>query len=386
MSKQAHLTSSLIEWLRLTNVSDLSSNKLHSRDFNGSRSEYIYMRLRLLSLLFALLAIIWIPIDVLFTPNNVLGKILGLRLAYSGLFLTLGLWTPHAQSLTFMRIRLGLFVIIPSIFYVTSRLVLNNQADLQAVLIGYSFLPFLTVVLLAIFPLTLFEGIVFSAISIIAFISTELFIGNMFNLSSLVDLWLLLLLTIISIWAQLSQLHMLLRLYREASRDALTGLVNRAVLNKWIEPEIDRARKNGLHLCAMIIDLDFFKRVNDTYGHLTGDTVLKDFSTLFKQHLAGFNLIARYGGEEFLAILPGKNAQETMRYAEKIRQRCHTRTPKSLNDETVQYTISIGIAQLRDSDTASSLIDRADAGLYEAKMAGRDRAFNTETETSQKKE
>jgi len=372
------VTPSFLEWLRLTNIADLSSNKLHSRDFNGSRSEYIYMRLRLLSLLFALLAILWIPIDVFFTPNAVLGKILGLRLSYSGLYLILGLWSAQPQNLSYSRFRLAFFVLIPCVFYISSRMIFNEHAELQGALIGYSFLPYITVVLLAIFPLTFREGIVLSLIVGISFVFTEHHFGNLQSLSSLGDIWLLTLLAGISVWAQLSQLLMLLRLYREASRDALTGLVNRAVLNKWMDPEINRVRENGQALSAMLIDLDFFKRVNDTYGHLTGDQVLMGFSALLKAQLAGFNLIGRYGGEEFLAILPEKNAAAAAELADRIRQRCHNQKTEATNGEIVSYTVSIGVSELHDDDTSSTLIDRADKGLYAAKMQGRDRVINTE--------
>jgi diguanylate cyclase (GGDEF)-like protein len=375
------VTPSFLEWLRLTNIADLSSNKLHSRDFNGSRSEYIYMRLRLLSLLFALLAILWIPVDVFFTPNEVLGKILGLRLTYSGLYLFLGLWSAQPQNLSYSRVRLAFFVLIPCVFYISSRMIFNDQTELQGALIGYSFLPYITVVLLAIFPLTLREGIVFSLIVGISFVFTEHHFGNLQSLSSLGDIWLLTLLAGISVWAQLSQLLMLLRLYREASRDALTGLVNRAVLNKWINPEINRVRENGQPLSAILIDLDFFKRVNDTYGHLTGDQVLMGFSALLKAQLAGFNLIGRYGGEEFLAILPEKNATAATELAERIRQRCHSQKTEASNGEIVNYTVSIGVSELHDDDTSNTLIDRADKGLYTAKMQGRDRVINTEIDS-----
>jgi len=353
---------SFIDWLRCTNFADIFSNKWHSRDFNGSRAEYIYMRLRLLSLLFALLAIAWIPVDVLFTPNEVLGKILGLRLSYSGFFLFLGLWAAYPQSLFYSRLRIAFFVAIPCIFYISSRLTFSHHADLQGVLIGYTFLPYLTIALLAIFPLTLVESFFYMLTVGLTYIVTEFYIGELQSVSTLGDLWLLTLLAGISLSAQFSQLHMLLRLYREASRDALTGLVNRGVLNKWLEPEINRVRENDQTLSALLIDLDFFKRVNDTYGHLTGDQVLKDFAGILKSQLLGFNLIGRYGGEEFLAILPKLDAAQAVELAEGIRKRCHTHHTRGVNGETVKYTVSIGVSQLRDDDTMSSLIDRADLG------------------------
>ncbi len=378
MSAEKSEAPGFLDWLRLTNFSDLSSNKWHSRDFNGSRAEYIYMRLRLLSLVFALLAIAWIPVDVLFTPNEVLGKILSLRLAYSGFFLLLGLWAAYSQSLFFSRLRVAFFIIIPCVFYISSRLIFSHHADMQGVLIGYSFLPYLTIALLAIFPLTLVESFFYMLVVGLSYVLTEYYLGNLQSVSTLGNIWLLTLLAGISVCAQLSQLHMLLRLYREASRDALTGLVNRGVLNKWLEPEISRVRANDQTLSAVLIDLDFFKRVNDTYGHLAGDQVLKDFAAILKSQLLGFNLIGRYGGEEFLAILPGLTATEAVELAERVRKRCHANKTRGINGETIAYTVSIGVSQLREDDTMTSLIDRADKGLYTSKAEGRDMVVNME--------
>lgn len=362
----------LIEWLRRTNIHDLTSKGSHSRDFNGSRAEYIYMRVRLLSLLFAILAPLWIPIDVLFVPKEVLGPILALRFAYSGLFLLLGLWTGAPQSLFHARLRLVAFVVIPCVFYVGSRLVFGKNIDVAGVLIGYSFLPYLTVVLLAIFPLTLFEGLCYAALVGLTFLGSEFNFSGLLTISVLGDVWLLTLLAGIAIWAQLAQLHMLLRLYREASRDALTGLVNRGVLNKWMELEIERTREQHQPLAVLLFDLDFFKRINDTHGHLSGDRVLQDFAKLLKTELADFNLIGRYGGEEFMAVLPGKVENEAVLMAEQIRKRCHDHQTLGPDGQHVSFTVSIGVTGLRDDDTKESLVNRVDKGLYKAKMSGRD--------------
>lgn len=365
-------TQGLIEWLRRVNVSDLISSEMHSRDFNGSRAEFIYMRVRLLAFLFALLSILWIPIDIFIVPNESLGAILGLRIMYSVLFIALGIFTGNAQKLGSAKLRLAAFVLIPCIFYVSSRLVLNSDADDQSALVGYSFLPYITVVLLAIFPLTLMEGLSYSSLVGITFLFSEIYFNETLTVTSLGNIWLLTLLAGIVIWAQLAQLQMLLRLYREASRDPLTGLVNRRVLNKWLELEINRARKQGRPLSVLLFDLDFFKRVNDTYGHLTGDKVLQTFSRLLKRDLSNYNLIGRYGGEEFIVALPGKDIKAAVKVAERICENCHTVETRGTENCIVNFTVSIGVAALLETDTIDSLIQRVDKGLYSAKMKGRD--------------
>ncbi len=370
--QNAPITPGLMEWLRRTDFNDLISSEMHSRDFNGSRAEYIYMRVRLLAFVFSILALLWIPVDALIVPEDALNSILMLRLAYSGLFLILGLSTKGPQSLLFSRLRLSIFVLIPCLFYVGSRLVFNHDSNIDVVLVGYSFLPYLTVALLAIFPLTLIEGIGYASLVGVTFLVSEVYFGGFLTISTLGDIWLLTLLAGVAMWAQLAQLHMLLRLYREASRDALTGLVNRRVLNKWLTLEITRARQQQQPLSILLFDLDFFKQVNDTYGHLTGDKVLQAFSRLLRRDLVNYNLIGRYGGEEFLAVLPNLDESGAMIIAERIRKNCHRVQTQGSEGRIVSFTVSIGVTGLRDTDTTETLVHRVDKGLYSAKMKGRD--------------
>jgi len=361
-----------MEWLRRTDFNDLVSSEMHSRDFNGSRAEYVYMRVRLLALVFSVLSLLWIPIDVFIVPEDALGSILTLRLAYSGLFLILGMLTWCPQSLGCARLRLSTFVLIPCLFYVGSRLIFTHDTDIETVLVGYSFLPYLTVVLLAIFPLTLIEGLGYASLVGITFLGSEVYFGGFLTISTLGDIWLLTLLAGIAVWAQLAQLHMLLRLYREASRDALTGLVNRRVLNKWLSLEITRARQEESSLSILLFDLDFFKQVNDTYGHLAGDKVLQTFSRLLKRDLVNYNLIGRYGGEEFMAVLPNLDESAAMIIAERIRKNCHSVQTQGSEGHIISFTVSIGVTGLRNTDTTETLVHRVDKGLYSAKMKGRD--------------
>ena len=378
------ITPDLMEWLRRTNFNDLINSDMHSRDFNGSRAEFIFMRIRLLSIIFAILSLLWIPVDLFIVPTESLGIILSLRVAYSGLFFMLSMTTRGAQKLSYAQRRLTSFVLIPCIFYIFSRFALGTETDTQGALIGYSFLPYLTVVLLAIFPLTLTEGIIYASLVGLTFFFTEIIFAGSLTVSSLSDIWLLTLLAGIAIWAQLTQLQMLLRLYREASRDPLTGLVNRRILNRLLDIEIIQARQQQRPLSILLFDLDFFKRVNDTYGHLTGDKVLQTFSRMLKRDLSNFNIIGRFGGEEFIAVLPGKDLAAAIEIADRIRTNCHSVETRGTENCIVSFTTSIGVTELQDNDTIDSLIHRVDKGLYKAKMNGRDTvAFvNLETEDS----
>ena len=380
-------TPDIMEWLRRTNFNDLVNSDMHSRDFNGSRAEFIFMRIRLLSIVFAILSLLWIPVDLFIVPTESLAIILSLRIAYSGLFLMLSMTRRGAQRINHAHRRLTAFVLIPCIFYIFSRLALGTDIDTQSVLVGYSFLPYLTVVLLAIFPLTLTEGIIYASLVGLTFFFSEILLKGSMSISTLSDIWLLTLLAGIAIWAQLTQLQMLLRLYREASRDPLTGLVNRRILNRLLDIEITQARQQQRPLSILLFDLDLFKRVNDTYGHLTGDKVLQTFSRLLKRDLSNFNIIGRFGGEEFIAVLPGKDLVSAMQIADRIRTNCHSVETRGTENCVVSFTTSVGVTELQDNDTIDSLINRADKGLYKAKMNGRNTvAFvNEEKDVSDQK-
>jgi len=361
----------LSDWLRSASLSDLLTDHGHSLDFGALRAEYISLRVRLLAFLFAGLAPLWIPIDYFFLEHELFLSLLALRLAFSGLFLWLGLWSGRTGSLFAARARVLAFLVIPGAFYVGSRLLMNESHAFEEILIGYSFLPFLLVALLAVFPLTLAEGAI-SVGWVFAFVmGFELYTGDLFSIPIVADLWLLGLLGAIALWAELTQLHMLLRLYREATRDPLTRLVNRRVLNRWLTAELRRSEEENRPLSVLLFDLDLFKRINDNYGHLVGDTVLRAFGDLLNKE-ATTPLVGRYGGEEFLAILPGTEAGEALAIAERIRQGCRTLRVPAGENQYVGFTTSVGVAEFRPGEDPEELIKRVDKGLYQAKEAGRD--------------
>ncbi|MDH5632600.1 MAG: GGDEF domain-containing protein [Gammaproteobacteria bacterium] len=360
------------EWLRQVDFSDLAGSSIHSQDFSGSRAEFISLRVRLFSLVFAVLAVLWVPVDMMTVPPESLGTMLVLRGIYAGAYFLLGSIGHGMQSLVWAQIRLAVFVIVACLFYGFSRIELSSSASYEGILVGYSFLPYLTIAFLAIFPLTFFEGLRHAALVLVTFVGTELLFGGSLTLSRLGDIWLLLLLAGIAAWTQLSQLQMLLRLYREASHDALTGLANRRVLNKWLAMEIPKARQQARPLSVLLFDLDHFKRINDTWGHLVGDRVLKTFARLLRRDLSSSSsFISRYGGEEFLVVLPGCEEPRARMLAEKIRQNCDSLKIMASSSRQFGVTVSIGVASLGKQDTADSLMSRADDALYAAKSGGR---------------
>ncbi len=153
--------------------------------------------------------------------------------------------------------------------------------------------------------------------------------------------------------------------------DSLTGLLNHAAILKELSIELDRGRRDATSTSILMLDLDRFKTVNDTYGHQTGDEVLIRFSDLLTQSCRSFDRIGRYGGEEFLIVLPRTEEEECIAIGNRIRTR--TGTLQIVNEiQNLRITCSIGCCTTLNSEKRSfSLIAAADSALFRAKKAGR---------------
>jgi diguanylate cyclase (GGDEF)-like protein len=137
--------------------------------------------------------------------------------------------------------------------------------------------------------------------------------------------------------------------------------------------EYHRANRYGHTMTVVLFDLDRFKRVNDTYGHLTGDAVLKDFAQLLMSKLRTSDLVGRYGGEEFLALLPETGVHAARELAERIRSACENTPMHGPHGEVVNVTVSGGVAELAHDEDITELINHVDDCLYNAKKQGRNR-------------
>jgi diguanylate cyclase len=160
---------------------------------------------------------------------------------------------------------------------------------------------------------------------------------------------------------------------REALLDPLTKVHNRKAFDDGLLRAIAKAADTGKPLCLMLIDIDHFKRFNDTWGHQTGDQVLRLVAMTVKSNIKGKDLAARYGGEEFGAILPDTGLEDAIHLADNIRRAVQAKEllKRSTNEKLGRVTASFGVAMLRPDDSPSSLIERADRCLYAAKRAGR---------------
>ena len=166
-----------------------------------------------------------------------------------------------------------------------------------------------------------------------------------------------------------------------AVTDQLTGLYNRRYLASHMSAMFDRAFWTGRPLSILIMDLDHFKSINDTYGHDAGDKVLQDFAERIRSSVRGIDLACRYGGEEFLVAMPDTDKRFAGLVAERLRQEVEAqRIMINSGRDELKVTVSIGIASSEDGskdDTAQKLIKRADEALYEAKSSGRNRVIQS---------
>ena len=164
-----------------------------------------------------------------------------------------------------------------------------------------------------------------------------------------------------------------IELERMAMFDSLTGLMSRQALMKQLEIEIIRSARYGHPLSVLMVDIDLFKRFNDTYGHLVGDEVIRGVTKSLKQNIRRSDFAGRYGGEEFLLMLPETSLKQALPLAEKLRGFV-SKVEVVVEGKTLrEVTVSIGVAQFREGDTLDSLLDRSDKGLYLAKEKGRNR-------------
>jgi two-component system cell cycle response regulator len=159
-----------------------------------------------------------------------------------------------------------------------------------------------------------------------------------------------------------------------AITDALTGLYNRRYMETHVGTLVDQANSRGKPLSVLILDIDYFKSINDTHGHDAGDDVLQDFAIRIRKSIRGIDLACRYGGEEFVVVMPETDMAVATMVAERLRRRIASEPfPIQKGARAIEVTISIGIAALGPNDDAAAVIKRADQALYRAKRDGRNR-------------
>lgn len=168
---------------------------------------------------------------------------------------------------------------------------------------------------------------------------------------------------------------------KAATHDPLTGLANRRMLNERFTVEASRQKRYDKSLSLLLIDIDNFKHINDTFGHLIGDRCLTEISEILSNRVRTEDLVARFGGEEFVVLLPDTSVHEAAAVAEQLRLTIDSRPLlHAERGEAIKVTVSIGVASLHDKgdSTLEALIKNADKALYMAKKQGRNRVCSTQ--------
>jgi len=168
--------------------------------------------------------------------------------------------------------------------------------------------------------------------------------------------------------------NLILNLKESATTDFLTGLNNTRSFDTYFNKSIKNSLEKGEQLSFLMVDIDFFKKINDTYGHSVGDFILKEFGKIIVSSCRTFDLVSRMGGEEFSVVLPNCPLSKTLEIAERIRRNMENYNFITENNKSVHITVSIGVAVYPDTiNNVEQITERADEGLYKAKQSGRNK-------------
>lgn len=338
------------------------------------RTAVILTRVRLVAGLFAVLTPLWIAVDILVFPPELWHGLAWARLAASAGFgvLVVARWSIDVPRDAYRA--LALLLGVPSAFFLFSYAhiaAFDLQGLQKAIGSGYTFLPFVMLAGLSIFPLTLLECVAFA----IPMLAMPLLGASMsavaMDLPALgVTVWLLLLIVGVSALAGLSQLAFMIVFIREAIRDGMTGCFTRNSGEELLDLQFILSTRIHAPLSLAFIDLDHFKRINDSFGHEAGDQVLRNATRQLREQLRAGDILARWGGEEFVLILPNTNLAQARMGLQRVFQAGFGKAPDGR-----PVTASVGLAERIEDEARdwADLVEKADARMYQAKQAGRNR-------------
>lgn len=321
---------------------------------------------------------LWIPIDYLLLSHEHYTAMIIPRLSLAAVLFPIWLFSLRKLTSTQVHIILVLNIIAAGMLYAASLLILN-QGTAENLHAGYTLMPYMMISMLGIFPLTLDWGIALIAIVVGIYLGLAVLLGQLMTADTANFIWVLFVLSGISLWVQSSQLLMLMRLYRESTQDPLTGMINRRVLMKQLKSEIEHAVHSNQSFCIQMYDLDRFKRINDNYGHLIGDKVLQTAANLIQKGLRKHDIVARFGGEEFVAVLPDCRSADAVSIADRIRQNCYDTQVSAPNGESIQLSTSVGVTEYEKGEAIEITLNRVDELLYKAKELGRNRVVHSQS-------
>jgi diguanylate cyclase (GGDEF)-like protein len=352
-------------------LNDLMSTQNHSDDFITTRTSYITTRLWFMCMFFSLSVPVFSFFDFIFLPNKEAIYLLSARIVLSISLLMLAQALKMWPLVRTVRVVMPLAFLLPMLFFIASMLIIKSiPAELVPSI--FSMMPYFILAMLGLFPLTISGGFfvifcIFTPFVIYNLVLVKQPFWLFFN-----DVWLFMLFAGISLWLQIGQLSMLMKLYRESTIDPLTKLINRRVLLRLAK----RSHEYHEVYSVVMFDLDRFKRVNDNYGHATGDKVLVVVAKVIQKELRTTDIIARFGGEEFVAILPKTELNEANIIASRVAIAISQQVIILANGNELSVTASVGVTQRKQEENLDDTLKRADDFLYFAKQNGRDRVVS----------
>lgn len=352
-------------------LSDLISTKLHSDDFIATRTSYITIRLWFMCMFFALSVPIFSGFDFVLFPNSEALDLLVARVVLSLSLFSLAYLLKVRARVNTVRLVMPLAFLAPMIFYVASMIIVTDLPKDEIPSI-FAMLPYFILAMLGLFPLTISGGFFVIVCIFVPFVIYNLVLINQPFWLFFNDVWLFMLFAGISLWLQVGQLSMLMKLYRESTVDPLTKLINRRVLLRLAQ----RSHKYDEVYSVVMFDLDRFKRINDNYGHSAGDEILVATANAIRHALRPTDIIARFGGEEFVAVLPETKLSDATTIASRVATAISSQITTLADGKELTVTASIGVTQRKAEESLDDALKRADDFLYFAKENGRDRVIS----------
>jgi len=346
----------------------------HDRFVNRQRAALTISRVQIISVIFAVLVPLWIPIDAAVFEPDVWMKIVPIRIGAALVFVALA-WPRQIRTPAYWApVMLAVMLLVPPLFHLAAQPILAAvpATGIAAIVKEvYGYLPFAVVAGLSIFPLTALE------VGGCTLVVLGMMLGGAasqagFHWQTLAGpVWLLLLMSGAALISGMSQLQYMMALVRRVSFDALTGALTRRTGIDLLESQFRISVMQQRPYCVAFVDLDHFKEINDMFGHDNGDAALQAAAEHLVAGLRKGDALVRWGGEEFVLLLPGADKEGAKLVIDRIAERGLGRRA-----DGKAITASIGIAE-RAADSIhdwAELVDLADARMYEAKIGGRNAA------------
>ncbi|MES9992015.1 MAG: GGDEF domain-containing protein [Candidatus Thiodiazotropha sp.] len=376
MKYLAKMYVSLIESLGIhtkDQLFELFSTKQHGIPISRHRAAVMQSRVFFFSVIFALLVPAWSLIDILYLPTGLWKQLLLIRMLTALSFAIIAWQSRGEPDLLRARILLAAMLAVTPIFYLFSdHFIQAHQLDGAELVLAeiYALLPFVMVAGLTLFPLAISEFLSF-ALPIFFVVVYSVFPQSSAEIPEAVStIWLLVLLLGVALFASMTQLRYMLSQVSHASYDVLTGMLSRRAGIEVLELQFRLASMSEKPMSLLYFDLDNFKAINDTYGHDTGDSVLRVASQQIRETVRKGDSVVRWGGEEFIVVLPTADHKEANDVITRIML-------AGLGDrpDGSPVTASIGIAEVKQDRLKDwkSQVELADHRMYSAKSNGRAR-------------